>query len=55
MEARFFAFLAKWLPSPRKRIIEDLQKPVARAEDFSSTVERALTEAQSLADDDRAK
>jgi hypothetical protein len=49
LEAQLFAFLAKRLPSPLKRIIEDLQKPVARAEDFSSTVERALTEAQSLA------
>jgi tetratricopeptide (TPR) repeat protein len=42
---------AEKLPSLVKRILEDLQKPAARAEDFSGTVKRVLTEAQARADE----
>jgi len=37
------------LPSLVKRIIDDLQKPAARAEDFTGAVGRALAEAQAKA------
>jgi tetratricopeptide (TPR) repeat protein len=37
------------LPGLVKRILDDLQKPAARAEDFSGTVRRVLTEAQAQA------
>jgi tetratricopeptide (TPR) repeat protein len=42
-------FPAEQLPGLVKRILEDLQKPAARAEDFSGAVRRALTEAQAQA------
>ncbi len=38
---------AEQLPALVKRIIEDLKKPAANPEDFSGTVKRVLTEAQS--------
>jgi tetratricopeptide (TPR) repeat protein len=37
------------LPTLVKRILDDLEKPAARAEDFAGTVGRALTEAQAKA------
>jgi hypothetical protein len=37
------------LPGLVKKILEDLQKPAARAEDFLGTVKRVLTEAQAQA------
>src|ERR1019366_5928624 len=40
---------AEKLPSLVKRILEDLQKPAARPEDFSGTVKRVLEEAQAQA------
>ena len=40
---------AEKLPRLVKRILEDLQKPAVRAEDFSGTVKRVLTEAQARA------
>jgi tetratricopeptide (TPR) repeat protein len=40
---------AEQLPGLVKRILEDLQKPGARAEDFSGAVKRVLTEAQAQA------
>jgi tetratricopeptide (TPR) repeat protein len=43
------AIPAEQLPGLVKRILEDLQKPAARAEDFSGTVRRVLTEAQAQA------
>jgi tetratricopeptide (TPR) repeat protein len=42
---------AEKLPSLVKRIIEDLQKPAAKPEDFSGTVKRVLTEAQARAEE----
>ncbi len=42
---------AENLPDLVKRIIQDLQKPAAKAEDFTGAVKRALTEAQARAAD----
>ncbi len=40
---------AEKVPGLVKRILEDLQKPAARPEDFSGTVKRVLTKAQAQA------
>jgi hypothetical protein len=48
---RSTAIPAEKLPSLVTRILEDLQKPAASAEDFSGTMKRVLTEAQARADE----